>query len=263
MKSAVQTTILRALHRIETAYLLQEETFGILDRLIQDERDGLNRLATNFTNFITAQFPQRDETNPVRLLTLSNSSTICSALANLFNSPSCPPIILTILESRPLLEGLNLAKSLLPFLNPKQFVLELTTDASAAYFSSKSDLVIIGSDQIDPTTGSVKNKIGSKAVAKFAKRTICVTSTDKLAAMEEEVEEENGSREVSGLWSEGVFVEGEDDGSVKVRNVYFEWVEGEDVEGYVTERGILVKEKLLEIFREREKWLEIWKVLDQ
>ena len=253
MRSAIQTALLRALHEIESIFPLPQ-TFEVIDRLIEEEKEALNRLASNFAEYIASQFPQKYDGTPLTILTLSNSSTILAALTNLFTS-SCPKMTLTILESRPLLEGLNLAKSLLP-LKPPQVTIQIATDASAAYFASQTDLVIIGSDQIDPQTGDVKNKVGSVAAAKFAKRTICVTSTDKLAATGKEEAEENDRKEVTEMWG----VDGLDE--VLVRNIYFEWVDGEDVDGYITEKGVIGKRELLEIYQEREKWQDIWEILD-
>ena len=138
-----------------------------------------------FANFITAQFPSQKEEDRVNILTLSNSSTILAALTHLFQSSSCPCITLNILESRPLLEGVTLAKLLLPH-KPSQVTIALATDASAAYLSSHCQLTILGCDHLDPETGNVKNKIGSMAAARFAKRTICVTSTDKLGVVKDD-----------------------------------------------------------------------------
>jgi translation initiation factor 2B subunit (eIF-2B alpha/beta/delta family) len=250
MKSALYTTILRALHEIKDVYP-SPSTNDRLDQIITKEQAILERLATVFTEYIQSNFLQT-----VSILTLSNSSTIAAALKALFQSPHCPRITLTILESRPLLEGLNLAKSLLQY-KPPNATIEIATDAAGAYCASSADVVLIGSDHINPLNGDVKNKIGSVAVARTAKRTLAISSTDKLGEVEMgERVEENDEQEVTGAWRlEGL--EG-----VRVRNVYFEWVSGEDVEGYVTERGVLGKAELKEIHQERLKWEDIWKVLD-
>lgn len=102
----------------------------------------------------------------------------------------------------------------------------------------------------------MKNKIGSAVVAGFSMgEVICVTSTDKIEEVVgmEDVEE-NDEVEVVKMWDRGI--EG-----VKVRNVYFEWVEGRYVGRYITERGVLGKRELLEIHQERVKWQDIWEVL--
>jgi hypothetical protein len=44
--------------------------------------------------------------------------------------------------------------------------------------------------------------------------------------------------------------------------VYFEWVAGTDVQGYITEKGILGKRELMDIYLVREGWEQIWNVLD-
>ena len=84
-----------------------------------------------------------------------------------------------------------------------------------------------------------------------------MTSTDKLGRQEEKGEEENDAGEVTRAWGE---VGGSEEWGV--RNVYFEWVEGKDVEGYITEVGVLGKRELAEIYREREQWQEVWSVLN-
>jgi translation initiation factor 2B subunit (eIF-2B alpha/beta/delta family) len=250
MRSTIYTTILRALNEIKDIYP-SPETTEILDRLIVEEQTLLDRLAEHFTKYIISSFPET-----VSILTLSNSSTIATALKALFKSPQCPSITLTILESRPLLEGLNLAKCLLPH-KPDHVSIQIATDAAGAYFASSSDLTLIGSDHINPYNGDVKNKIGSVAVAKSARRTLTIASTDKLGDVEVDQQiEENDEAEVRVLWNVNV------PENVKVRNVYFEWVNGEDVHDYVTERGILAKFELREIYDQRLKWEEVWTDLD-
>jgi translation initiation factor 2B subunit (eIF-2B alpha/beta/delta family) len=250
MKSALYTTILRALHEIKDVYP-SRSTIDRLDKSMAEEQALLERLATSFTEYIESNHPQT-----VSILTLSNSSTIAAALKTLLQSPHRPRITLTVLESRPLFEGLHLAKSLLPN-KPADATIEIATDAAGAYFASAADIVLIGSDHINPVNGDVKNKMGSVAVARAAKRTLAVSSTDKLGEIEmgEQVEE-NADYEVKMAWPVDRL-----DG-VRVRNVYFEWVSGEDVEGYVTERGILGRAELKEIHQERLKWEDVWEALD-
>lgn len=252
MGSAIYTTILRALDAVRPTYPLG--AIEKIDQLIDDEKHFLKHLSMTFTDFITAQFPSQKEEDRVNILTLSNSSTILAALTHLFQSSSCPCITLNILESRPLLEGVALAKLLLPH-KPSQVSIALATDASAAYLSSRCQVTILGCDHLDPETGNVKNKIGSVTAARFAQRTICVTSTDKLGIVKDDAVEENDPEEVRKMWNERL--EG-----VAIRNVYFEWVAGADVEGYVTERGMLGKKELMEISWVRDKWEQIWEVLD-
>src|SRR5271170_8029488 len=68
MKPAIETAILRALHEIQTLY--PSPTIpSIIDTLIAEETHILDRLSTNFQNYIATHSPKS-------LLTLSNSSTI-------------------------------------------------------------------------------------------------------------------------------------------------------------------------------------------
>lgn len=252
MRPAIQTTILRTLADLEPVFPHLKDCERIIDQHVQEEQHLLDALSANFVKYIHSQTKPR-----LHLLTLSNSSTILAALTALFTSSTCPPTLLTILESRPLLEGITLAKRLLPH-KPDQVSVQVATDASAAYFSSQADIVILGADQVNPVTGDVKNKIGSRSVAAFARgQVVCVTSTDKIEAVDGEEEvEENDPGEVVEMWPSG-HLEG-----ANVRNVYFEWVEGERIGGYVTERDEIGKEEVKKIYDERLKWQEIWKVLD-
>ena len=253
MRTAIHTTILRALHEIQPIYPSFEADLKI-DQLITEETAILSRLATNFTNFITSEFSSQREMDQLHILTLSNSSTILAALTYLFKSPSCPRITLNILESRPLLEGVTLAKLLLPH-KPPQVSIYVATDAHATFLSSHCHLTVLGCDHLDPATGNVKNKIGSVAATQFTRRTISVTSTDKLGALEDDVIEENDPGEVTKMWGGEIM-------GINVRNVYFEWVPGANVDGYITERGVLGKTELLTIYEERQRWEYVWRVLD-
>jgi len=250
MKSALRTAVLRGLHEIKDIYPSPDANER-LDQVISEEQTALDRIARHFVQYVVSNFPYG-----VSILTLSNSSTIAAALRALFESSRSPRIELTILESRPLLEGLNLAKSLLPQ-KPDHATVEIAIDAAGAYFASAANLTLIGSDHINPYNGDVKNKIGSVAVAVAATQTLAISSTDKLGPVEmDEPIEENEEREVRELWK----VDGLE--GVTVRNPYFEWVKGENVDAYVTERGILGLTELKDIYSQRLQWEEIWNVLD-
>jgi translation initiation factor 2B subunit (eIF-2B alpha/beta/delta family) len=253
MGAAINTTVLRVLNDFHS-----HDRGGwnqILERYISEEHLVLEKLAQHFTRYFSMKIvgvnPERDT---VEMVTLSNSSTMLASLTELFHSPHCPYINLTILESRPLFEGVILAKELLA-IKPRNVSIQLITDASTAYFAHHADFILLGADQIDPKTGSVKNKIGSLALAKFTRgKVIVVTSTDKLASIEEEKEEENDPGEVTCQWP--VKLEG-----VRVRNVYFEWIDGKLIDSYITEQGVLSHGELSQIAVEREKMHKIWDIL--
>ena len=225
----------------------------------------LENLACSFAGYFTSLAAG---TEKLEMLTLSNSSTMLVALEELFKSPLCPRMNLTILESRPLLEGITLTNRLLAT-KPAHVTIQLATDAAAAYFSARAEYVLLGADQVDPLTGAVKNKIGSLAVATFAKKhsdgreqegkVICVTSTDKLEERgdHEEEMEENDAEEVSQIWPVNV-----DRALVTVRNMYFEWVDGGLIDLYMTERGVLSRESISRISQERQELAKVWDILD-
>ena len=266
MKPAIETAILRALNKIAPPTYPSSPTITTtFDTLISEESESLSRLCAHFREFIK-------EFKVDSILTLSNSSTIFTALKSLFDWSECPKLRLIILESRPLFEGVTLAKSLLP-VKPPHVTIHVAVDATVAHYVAQSELVIIGADQVDPLTKNVKNKVGSSAAVRFGKRAICVTSTDKLAPEDTQADydkqwwqgfvdegwEENEAGEVMGVWPAGLVEGGEE---WVVRNPYFEWVPGEDLLGYLTEDGFLPGGGLESIYRERESWKEVWKILD-
>lgn len=255
MGAAIHTTLLRVLNDLQSHD--PGEWNQILQRHISEEQLILEKLVQQFLQYFSMK-SIATERNVLEIVTLSNSSTMLAALTELFTSGGNGLCInLTILESRPLLEGVILAKNLLPF-KPRNVHIQLVTDASAAYFSQQADFILLGADQIDPKTGNVKNKIGSLALAKFAKgKVIVVTSTDKLASIEDEKEEEeeNDAGEVTEQWPVKL------DCGVRVRNVYFEWIEGDLIDLYITERGVLSHGQLSLISAEREDMLKVWDIL--
>ena len=251
MAAAIHSTVLRVLNDLQSHD--PGEWTQILQRHISEEQLILKKLAQQFVKYITMK-SIATEGEVLEIITLSNSSTILASLTELFTSGNGGRINLTILESRPLFEGIILAQKLLPF-KPPDIEIQLVTDASAAFFAQRADLILLGSDQIDPKTGNVKNKIGSLALAKFAKgQVIVVTSTDKLGSLEEDMEEENDAGEVIGAWP--VKLDG-----VRVRNGYFEWIEGDLIDFYITERGVLSHGELSRISDEREELLKVWDIL--
>jgi len=266
MKPAIETAILRALNRIQPTYPSPTIT-TLIDTLITEESQTLDRISTHFRRLITINEPEK-------ILTLSNSSTIFHVLKSLFDWYECPDLVLTILESRPLFEGVTLAQKLLPF-KPPHVQIQIAADATAAHFANEADMVLIGADQVDPFTGDVKNKVGSFAAARFSEMCVCVTSTDKLAPEDkrkewEELNEREKEEEEWAVWGQDMNdtreMTGAGPGVVGgekwvVRNMYFEWVGASDIEGYLTEEGFQLDDWLEEIYLERESWKKVWKVI--
>lgn len=163
------------------------------DALVQElerriaTRDAANAISVAFCHFLQQQFATRVESNrPIRMLTISESSTITYALRYaITNTALC--FDLRILESRPLFEGVSLASSLItnsnvtsvppdpPIARPNntndpregtasaklsKLRITLYTDAAAALASQDLDVLVIGADRI-AESGAVSNKTGS------------------------------------------------------------------------------------------------------
>jgi translation initiation factor 2B subunit (eIF-2B alpha/beta/delta family)/ADP-ribose pyrophosphatase YjhB (NUDIX family) len=214
--------------------------------------DSSAKIGDEFASFTSTNFPisAEDNQNPLRILTLSCSSTITRCL-NALTSESPRPLDIRILESRPLYEGVTMARQITP---PKNSLSKTSiyTDASAAIAARDVDLLLIGADLID-AAGNVSNKTGSlpavlstRHVAPAAK-VIAVAEREKVLPFEPPAhDEENDPKEVFGGWGN---VGAAAAGCVDVKNVYFEWVPASMVHHYVTEDGVLASNNV-------EKWAE-------
>ena len=200
------------------------------------------------------------------ILTLSSSSTISSTLldaATLFGVP----LDLRILESRPNCEGVSLAKKLMQSSLTKgegdqKLRITLYTDASAAVAAADEagvGAIILGADRIN-ANGDVSNKTGSLPAvlsARYASpgvKVVVLSDTEKVAgpgAPEEHVVEDNDPREVTGAWDHLGLKEGREflasQESVRVRNVYFEWVPADLIDAYVTEKGCWLTDDIVQM----------------
>src|ERR1700738_791639 len=74
MKAAIETTILRTLHDLQSVYP-PPRTSDIIKRQIADETTALEQLSKHFTEYILSL-----KRSKIRILTLSYSSTIVSGL---------------------------------------------------------------------------------------------------------------------------------------------------------------------------------------
>ncbi|CAG8577355.1 8654_t:CDS:2, partial [Diversispora eburnea] len=183
----------------------------------------------------------------LHIMTISYSSTIFSALSQLIikNVTSDHPynLIITILESRPLNEGATLANKLSHILNKNStsktnhyVKIQVITDASCNYFMPTITHVLLGSDIILGNDGSVINKMGSSLLAlsaKHHKKQVYVMSrTDKIISSDSskkcDVMEEKDANEIISNYEKGW------DKTITVRNVYFEKVESNLIDGYIT-----------------------------
>ncbi|KIW59929.1 hypothetical protein PV05_00187 [Exophiala xenobiotica] len=200
---------------------------------------------------------------PIKILTLSSSSTIKAAILHALDAEDSLAIELRILESRPLFEGVSFARTLAkeaedrrtgktagPQVHDRLRII-VSTDASVGILSKDADILIIGADRISEF-GDVSNKTGSlpavltsKEVTGGSVKVVCISEADKIAspgAAEEHCEEDNEKAEVVGTWKEDESPSWEE--MVTVRNVYFEWVPAKYIDYYVCEDGILLREDI-------------------
>ncbi|EAW14295.1 translation initiation factor eIF-2B subunit family protein [Aspergillus clavatus NRRL 1] len=208
------------------------------------------------------------------ILTLSASSTIRDSILTSLAALPIPTLELRILESRPLFEGASLASSIYSRFKSeveaevqdaatphKSLLVELYTDASAALAAKDADILLFGADRISSSRG-VSNKTGSLPAVLSARhaapgiKVVVLSELEKVVGGDgvlEDTVEENDPREVVSAWrSEGVkAVKVLEDGmaggpgdagggsSIRVRNVYFEWVPLALVDAFVSDEGVL------------------------
>lgn len=203
-----------------------------LERRIAARDDAANAISVAFTHFLQREFATRVEsTRPIRMLTISESSTITHALRHaITNTALC--FDLRILESRPLFEGVSLASALItnfasasadPPISPsdntneprkatqtpaKRLRITLYTDASSALASQDLDILVIGADRI-AESGAVSNKTGSLPAIISARhvspqaRIVTISESEKVAspgATTSHIVEDNDPAQLSRAW---------------------------------------------------------------
>lgn len=203
------------------------------------------KIVTTFAAFLD-QFPKD---KPLKIMTLSSSSTITSSLIHVLSSgSSARPLDIHILESRPLFEGVKLAQrisSIVQANNNTNASITLHTDASAALASQNADILLLGADLID-RSGNVSNKTGSLPAVLAARhvspgvKVVVVAEKEKILPFDPPGhDEDNDAEELVRSWQDVVGSASERKlPGVNVKNVYFEWVPATMVHLYLTEDGI-------------------------
>lgn len=220
------------------------EVIASIEHLARQRKCSTYKITNAFTTFLE----QNATSKPIRIVTLSSSSTIAACLLHAI--AILPHTInLQILESRPLYEGAKLAYKLSSAISPdfrSKISITVLTDASAGIAAQDADLLLIGADLIDKH-GNVSNKTGSLPAVLAARhvsrsvKVVVVSEKEKVLPFEAPGHEENDATEVSASWG----VEEAGVGGVKVRNVYFEWVDCELVDVYVTDEGVAGREDVM------------------
>lgn len=200
-----------------------------LDRRIAARQDAASATSVAFANFVQDHFASRVESGrPLKVMTLSESSTITHALRHIIASTPLS-LDLRILESRPLFEGVSLAASLVGDFSattasavlagveqPREAPLPrvqitLYTDASSALAAADVDMVLLGADRI-AESGAVSNKTGSLPAVLSAKhvspeaKTVILSEFGKVAppgAVGTHVVEDNDPSQLARAWQAG------------------------------------------------------------
>lgn len=238
MGAAILSDLLSALKSIEDIIRQHEEQAASewrdsvveeLDRRIDSSnQDAAESISAAFTSFLHHHFAAKVESSrPIRILTVSESSTITHALRNVMANTDIL-LDLRVLESRPLFEGVSLSSSLIqavpssersamqPANEPGQprkapvpkLQVTLFTDASSALASEDVDVVLIGADRI-AESGAVSNKTGSLPAVLSARhispgaKTVILSESGKVAPPGDaaaHVVEDNGPTQLVRAW---------------------------------------------------------------
>ncbi|KAF3919098.1 hypothetical protein ABW21_db0205496 [Orbilia brochopaga] len=244
MSSSIQNCIIRILQHIHAAL----PTLPVCPRQRADVVSSLILTSLKSTRSKSSMIPQsfsdlvrglprfleaRDNKRLFNILVHSNSSVMASSLVSLFQLRDRPRIRVFVLESRPLFEGVHLARYLrdnIPqsaetesgFELPAVTV-EVAVDAAVGNYTKVADLYVLAADRIYPN-GDVSNKIGCLTAAlgmRFSERRragnassnggggksiIVIGATDKICGKDERERgwdysyEENDAGEVRDCW---------------------------------------------------------------
>jgi translation initiation factor 2B subunit (eIF-2B alpha/beta/delta family)/8-oxo-dGTP pyrophosphatase MutT (NUDIX family) len=269
MAAAISKSIVTALSQVGDTTNLCPEFPGkvklALKSYIQQRSEIAKRVGAQLSAFLkeTCKALGQDETRWIKILTLSSSSTIKTAVLYALNDNPLLHLEIRVLESRPLFEGVSFAE----FLKQEpatqceldseghkfhsRLRVVIGTDASVGILSKGIDLMMLGADRISEQ-GDVSNKTGSlpavltsKHITKGKCRVICISETDKIAppgSLDEHGEEDNDPDEVSQTWnlqSQGLSLIGSSKDAVNISNIYFEWVPAGLIDHYICEDGVL------------------------
>ncbi|KAL7760061.1 hypothetical protein ACKLNR_010151 [Fusarium oxysporum f. sp. zingiberi] len=223
----------------------------------RDRQNTTSRTGAMFQAFIEQHLSGG---GPLKILTLSSSSTITSAITHVMGNTS-RPVEVHVLESRPLFEGVKMAQSIASCANNSKAKTRLIihTDASVGIAAKDIDIVLIGADLIDKTA-AVSNKVGSLPVVLTAKyvspkaKIVILSEKEKVLPFAPPGQEENDSCEVMQAWGDLSSAAREVPHSlVTVKNVYFEWVSPDLIDHYITEDGVTGRAGMSNYAQEVEK----------
>ncbi|UKZ57290.1 hypothetical protein TrVGV298_011143 [Trichoderma virens] len=218
-----------------------QQVCAAIKQFAQQRHQSGTKIANAFTSFLEQTFPVSPN-KPLKIVTLSSSSTITASLSLILKSSASRPLDIHILESRPLFEGVSAARHLSTLIQDNNSsTITVHTDASAALASKDAHILLLGADLIDKA-GNVSNKTGSLPAVLAAKhvspgvKVVVLSEKEKVLPFDPPGHEENDSEELVRGWRGMLGPEMELQG-VAVKNVYFEWVPARLVDVYLTEDG--------------------------
>ncbi|KAK6354513.1 hypothetical protein TWF696_003656 [Orbilia brochopaga] len=244
MSSSIQNCIIRILQHIRAALPTlpagPTQRADVVSSLIltslKSTRSKSYMIPQSFSDLVRS-LPRfvdaRENKRLFNILVHSNSSVMASSLVSLFHLADRPRIRIFVLESRPLFEGVTLARYLRDKI-PQEVgpgsgrelpavTVEVAVDAAVGNYTKVADLYVLAADRIYPN-GDVSNKIGCLAAAlgmRFNERRrpgnaagnggsgksiIVIGATDKICGKDERDRgwdysyEENDGGEVRECW---------------------------------------------------------------
>jgi methylthioribose-1-phosphate isomerase len=201
--------------------------------------------------------PHVDSRTTIRMMTLSNSSSIHTTITHALEAFPDLAINLTILESRPRCEGADMASQIISAACDKsRLLIHIVPDCAVGTASHDIDIVLLGAERIY-STGDVSNKIGSLSAALCVKnlndkaKVVVISDVDHVgAAGLDDVAETHPVSELTSAWSPVSRNQLADSHNVDVFSEWSESVPARLVDIYVTELGILTSSDVAKLATE-------------
>lgn len=208
---------------------------SLMRRIVEEEKQRLEHdmalLAEKGSSFLAGKLPPGGH-----IVTISHSRAVFGVLKGL--AAACG-VRVSVAESRPLNEGVELARQLADL----GISVRLIPDCLLGLATAEADAALIGADSLPPG-GDVVNKAGTRLLALAANAdgvpVYCCAETLKVMTCEPgpetpfPVQRERPAAEIVDPQPEGV----------EVLNLYFDRTDSKLIAGYITELGILNREKL-------------------
>ncbi|KAK6361006.1 hypothetical protein TWF730_007121 [Orbilia blumenaviensis] len=188
MSSSIQNCIIRILQQINTTLSTlpsdpSDRANFVSSLILTSLKSTRSKSYTIPQSFVTlvqslqSFVDARDQKRLFNILVHSNSSVMACSLVSLFNTANRPRIRVFVLESRPLFEGVTLARYLrskipqnaggngkLEGPSVPAVTVEVAVDAAVGNYTKVADLYVLAADRIYPN-GDVSNKIGCLTAA--------------------------------------------------------------------------------------------------